>query len=88
MIRPMILARRSVRGSGFLQEAYYLYYQEDLDKEHTLNGVKGVGFKNCDYFLPYAGTMSKTDGTISMKNSYGAYWLDGESYEGDRSIYV
>lgn len=70
------------------EEAYYLYYQEDLDKEHTLNGVKGVGFKNCDYFLPYAGTMSKTDGTISMKNSYGAYWLDGESYEGDRSIYV
>lgn len=70
------------------EEAYYLYYQEDLDKEHTLNGVKGVGFKNCDYFLPYAGTMSKTDGTISKKNSYGAYWLDGESYEGDRSIYV
>lgn len=53
-----------------------------------MNGVKGVGFKNCDYFLPYAGTMSKTDGTISKKNSYGAYWLDGESYEGDRSIYV
>ena len=70
------------------EEAYYLYYQEDLDNEHTLNGVKGAGFKNCDFFLPYAGTMSKADGTISMKNSYGAYWLDGESYEGDRSIYV
>lgn len=70
------------------EEAYYLYYQEDLDKEHSQNGVKGMGFKNCDFFLPFAGTMSKTDGTISMKNSYGAYWLDGESYEGDRSIYV
>ena len=70
------------------EEAYYLYYQEDLDNEHSLNGVKGVGFKNCDFFLPYAGTMSKDDGSISMKNSYGAYWLDGESYEGDRSIYV
>ncbi len=70
------------------EEAYYLYYQEDLDNEHTLNGVKGMGFTNCDFFLPYAGTMSKTDGSISMKDSYGAYWLDGESYEGDRSIYV
>lgn len=70
------------------EEAYYLYYQEDLDNEHSQNGVKGMGFKNCDFFLPFAGTMSKTDGTISMKNSYGAYWLDGESYEGDRSIYV
>ncbi len=70
------------------EEAYYLYYQEDLDNEHTLNGVKGVGFKNCDFFLPYAGTMSKGDGSISMKNSYGAYWLDGESFDGDHSIYV
>ncbi len=70
------------------EEAYYLYYQEDLDNEHILNGVKGVGFKNCDFFLPYAGTMSKADGTISMKNSYGAYWLDGESFDGDHSIYV
>lgn len=70
------------------EEAYYLYYQEDLDNEHTLNGVKGVGYKNCDFFMPYAGTMSKVDGSISMKNAYGAYWIDGEDYDGARAIYV
>ena len=75
-------------GLPTYEEAYYLYYQEDLDNEHTLNGVKGVGYKNCDFFMPYAGTMSKLDGSISMKNAYGAYWLDGEDYDGARAIYV
>lgn len=70
------------------EEAYYLYYQEDLDNEHTLNGVNGMGFKECDFFMPYAGTMAKADGSISMKNSYGAYWLDGEDYDGVRAVYV
>lgn len=70
------------------EEAYYLYYQEDLDNEHSLNGVKGMGYKNCDFFMPYAGTMAKADGSISMKNAYGAYWLDGEDYDGSRAVYV
>ncbi len=70
------------------EEAYYLYYQEDLDNEHTLNGVKGMGYKECDFFMPYAGTLAKADGSISMRNEYGAYWLDGDSYDGEHAIYI
>lgn len=70
------------------EEAYYLYYQEDLDKEHTMNGVNGMGFKECDFFLPYTGTMSKGDGSVTMRNRYAAYWIDGEDFDGNRSVYV
>lgn len=72
-------------------EAYYLYYQEDIDNEHELDGVRGRGFKEAaGYFLPYTGVMYKETGKTEPKydNTYGAYWVNGRDYDGNHMIYV
>lgn len=72
-------------------EAYYLYYQEDTDSEHSLDGIKGRTFKEAPgYFLPYTGAMFIDTGKMDHQydNAYGGYWIDGRSYDDEHMVYV
>lgn len=72
-------------------EAYYLYYQEDTDSEHSLDGIKGRTFKEAPgYFLPYTGAMFIDTGKMDHQydNAYGGYWIDGRSYDNEHMVYV
>lgn len=72
-------------------EAYYLYYQEDTDSYHSLDGIKGRTFKEAPgYFLPYTGVMFIDTGKMDHQydNAYGGYWIDGRSYDNEHMVYV
>ena len=72
-------------------EAYYLYYQEDTDSDHSLDGIKGRTFKEAPgYFLPYTGVMFIDTGKMDHQydNAYGGYWIDGRSYDNEHMVYV
>ena len=83
-IDPCTLADPTLRMPTQIEAVYLL---DETDNEHTLDGVKGIGFKNTDFFIPFTGTLDKATGTYT-KNDYAGYWLLGEDYDGNRMVYA
>lgn len=71
------------------------YFLENINYEDpyfdwvdTRDGIKGIHFKDSEFFLPFSGVVSKNTGDYSFKGLNAGYWFLGASAEEDHCIYV
>ena len=82
----------SMVDPGFRTPTYLelsrLFEMEDYGNEHELDGIKGMGYMNSSFFMPFSGSMEIATGTVSGQSQLAGYWGLGENYYGEGVIYV
>ena len=69
-------------------ELYYLWYEEDYENLHMLDGISGMGYTGSSYFLPLGGYFSVPSSSVMGRSANGAFWGQGANYAGDGVIYT
>lgn len=79
-------------GDGFRTpshaELMALYSAEDYANTHELDGIRGMGYTGCSYFMPFGGYMSAETGIFAGLSEYGGFWGLGCNYNSDPVIYI
>ncbi len=75
----------SLRMPSYM-ELYCLYAAEDFSKTEQ-EGLPGIGYKDCNFFLPFHGGISLENGARIGKGEFGGYLGLGSNFHGDGLIY-
>ena len=59
-----------------------------LDNAKTQDGILCMTFDGSNMLMPFAGFMGLNAPAPTMVSTYGAYWGNGENYNGDSLLYI